>query len=362
MLDELQTNYLKDEYHKNIANYYLYLDFVSSTIKGVLRESGIEYNMMESRVKSFDSLIRKIEKKKNKYINPFEEITDLIGLRIVTYYREDVDAIVKILFKHFEIDYSNSVNKLVNMEPDRMGYLSVHYVCKLKKENLSPKTQKLGDLNIKFEVQIRTALQHAWAAIDHKLRYKTLVKLPKKIERKLFRISALLEIADSEFSKIKDEITAIETFYKQKISDEKYHIRLDISTISFYLNFNDKLVLSTIENLQVFHYNTFDIAKEEKLEKKLLGYALQFGLNKVEDIHKLLLLVKNNRKIFEIYLDEPLKGKLRYLINSSCTFFITILMVLYEEEQELKRIYKLSNESLESIIKIRKELLQNNEK
>jgi pyruvate-formate lyase-activating enzyme len=61
-------------------------------------------------------------------------------------------------------------------------------------------------------------------------------------------------------------------------------------------------------------------------------------------------------------VDEPLKEKLRYLINSSCTFFITILMVLYEDEQELKRIYKLSNESLESIIKIRKELLQNNEK
>lgn len=362
MLDENQINALKDEYHKNIANYYLYLDLINGLLKRVLRESQIDYNLIESRVKSFDSLLSKIEKKKNKYLNPFEEVTDLIGIRLITYYREDVDSVIKILFKYFDIDYENSVNKLVNLEPDRMGYLSVHYVCTLKKEGLSPSELRLAELGIKVEIQIRTALQHAWAAIDHKLRYKTLVKIPKKIERKLFRISALLEVADSEFSKIKDEISAIETFYKQKISDENYHIRLDLSTISFYLNFNDKLVLSTIKKLQVFHYNTFDIAKEEKLEKKLLNFALQFGLNKVEDMHKLLMLVRDNQKIFEEYLDGFLKEKLRYLINSACTFFITMLMIIYEDLSEIKRIYKLSDESLENIIKIRKELLKGNEK
>ena len=362
MLDETQINSFKDEYHNNIANYYLYLDLVNALLKKHLREADIEYNLIENRVKSFDSILSKIEKKKNKYVNPFDEITDIIGIRIVTYYREDVDAIIKILFKHFEIDYKNSVNKLVNMDPDRMGYLSVHYVCKLKKDNLSTSELRLADLGIRFEIQIRTALQHAWAAIDHKLRYKTLVKIPKKIERKLFRISALLEVADSEFSRIKDEIMAIESFYKQKISDENYHIRLDVSTISFYLNFKDKIVLGIVEKLQVFHYNTFDIAKEEKLEKKLLNYALQFGFNKVEDMHTLLVLIKENQEVFAEYLDNSLREKLRYLINSACTFFITVLMILYENPGELKRIYKLSDESLENIMKIRKELLKKNEK
>lgn len=358
MLDNQYVEQLRDEYHDNISNYYLYLDFISSSLKRLLTEADIECNLMEGRVKSFDSVLRKIEMKKKKYKEPFLEITDLIGFRIVTYYREDVDAIIKILFRNYEIDFGNSINKLVNLEPDRMGYLSVHYICKIKKEGLSPRDERLASLGIRFEVQIRTALQHTWAAIDHKLRYKTLVKLPKKIERKLFRISALLEIADSEFSRIKDEIGTIEQFYMKKISAENYQIRLDLSTIGFYLNFIDKQVLKTIEDLEVFHYNTFDIAKEEKMEKKLLSYALQFGLNKVEDINQLLIIVKENKEKFNFYLDEALKEKLKYLINSACTFFITLLLILYETPASLKRIYKLSDESLLNIMEIRKELLK----
>ncbi|MBN2837875.1 MAG: hypothetical protein JXM74_03885 [Fusobacteriaceae bacterium] len=360
-MEELYLEELKEKYHANISNYYLYLDLISSTLKRFLNEADIEYNILEGRVKSFDSFLRKYEVKRKKYSDPFEEMTDLIGIRIVTYYREDVDAVIKIIFKNFEIDFSNSINKLVNMEPDRMGYLSVHYVCRLKPENFNNANEKLAGMGFKFEIQIRTALQHAWAAIDHKLRYKTLVNLPKKIERKLFRISALLEVADSEFSRIKDEIGAIEQFYKKKISDENYHIRLDLSTISFYLKFNDKLILSALEKLQVYHYNTFDIAKEEKMEKKLLNYGLQFGFNKVEDLHQLLMLLKNNEDAINKHLDLAIKEKLRYLINSACTFFITMLLMLYEKEESLKKIYRLSDESMENVINLRKELLKKNE-
>ena len=56
---------------------------------------------------------------------------------------------------------------------------------------------------IKFEIQIRTVLQHAWSAISHKLEYKTVNDVPKKMRRQLFRISALLEIGDQEFSSLR---------------------------------------------------------------------------------------------------------------------------------------------------------------
>ena len=113
--------------------------------------------------------------------------------------------------------------------------------------------------------------------------------------------------------------------------------------------------------MQIYHNNTFDIAKEENLEKKLLNYGLQFGFNKVEDLHQLLMLIKNGKDIIDKYLDVAIKEKLKYLINSACTFFITMLLILYEKEESLKKIYRLSDESMENVIKLRKELLNKNE-
>lgn len=359
-LDKKET--LKREYIEKIPEYYYYFDYVKTRLTKALVDEDIEYNHFDGRVKVPDSFIRKIERKKWKYQNPFEEITDILGFRIVTYYREDIDRIIKLLNKEFEIDFENSVNKLVNLDPDRMGYLSVHYVCKLKEENVPEGNRDLLDKNFKFEVQIRTALQHAWAAIDHKLRYKTLVNLPKKIERKLFRISALLEMADSEFSHIRDEIKAIEEFYRTSIEEANYRLRLDYSSVSFYLKANDKKILNMIKKLQVYSYNTFSIAKDEKLEKKLIKYALKFGLNRIEHLNNVLELMIENYELINEYLDETVKKKLRYLINSACTFFITAILLIYEDKEELKKIYKLSDESLDNILKLRKELLKNESK
>lgn len=346
----------KNEYIKKLSDYYYTFDLVKSILIRSLVEADIEYNQIDGRVKTPDSFIKKIERKKWKYKNPFLEITDTIGFRIVSYYREDIDKIIKVLFNEFDIDFENSVNKLVNLDPDRMGYLSVHYVCSLKKDRLLQDELEEIKEDFKFEIQIRTALQHAWAEIDHKLRYKTLVSIPKKIERKLFRISALLEMADSEFSHIREEINAIEKFYENSINNEQYQFRLDLSSVSFYLKANDKVILNIIKDLQVFHYNTFSIAKDEKLEKKLIKYALKFGLNRVERLHALLLLVKKNKRLIDVCLDEVLKKKLRYLINSACTFFITIMLLMYEEKSEIQKIYRLSDESLNNIIFLRKKL------
>ncbi len=349
---------IKKEYTQNIPTYYFFLDFVKSTLIKVLEKSNIDYNQLDARVKTPDSFVRKIERKRWKYKDPFHEVTDILALRIVTYYREDIERIIKVLFREFDIDFDNSVNKLVNLDPDRMGYLSVHYVCRLKKDSLGDMDKNLAEKNIAFEIQIRTALQHAWAEIDHKLRYKTLVNIPKKIERKLFRISALLEMADSEFSHIREEIKAIEEFYENSISKEKYQFRLDASSLSFYLKANDKRIFNLIKTLQVYHYNTFSIAKEEKLERTLIKYALKFGINRIEHLHYLLRTISDNYKLIDSYLDESLRKKLRYLINSACTFFITAMLIVYEEEQELKRVYKLSDESLGNILELRKELIK----
>lgn len=59
------------------------------------------------------------------------DIKDISGIRIITFFPDDVDAVAKLIQKEFAIDYSQSVDKRILLDPDRFGYLSLHYVAKL---------------------------------------------------------------------------------------------------------------------------------------------------------------------------------------------------------------------------------------
>jgi putative GTP pyrophosphokinase len=175
-----------------------------SLVADLLAEAGIDVIQIESRTKDLDSFTEKISRKRAKYANPLTEITDLVGLRIITYYREDVAAVGEVLRGEFQIDATNSVDKAASLDPDRFGYSSVHYVV-----SLSPDRRRLVEwrpyAGMRAEIQVRTALQHAWSAVNHKLDYKSPTEVPRELRRRLFRLSALFELADEEFSELRDE-------------------------------------------------------------------------------------------------------------------------------------------------------------
>jgi putative GTP pyrophosphokinase len=189
---------------------------------------------IEYRTKDIAKFIEKIQREGKEYKNPLKEVTDLVGIRIIAYYKEDVDKIGEIIKKEFDVDLKNSIDKAQILDPDRFGYLSVHYVI-----SLSPLRKELTEwkafANIKAEIQVRTVLQHAWAAIDHKLRYKTAKEVPKTLRRQLFRLSALLEVADDEFSNLKRLIEDTKEYYSQEFKKGKLDIELDLSSLEVYL-------------------------------------------------------------------------------------------------------------------------------
>ncbi|MDO5684258.1 MAG: hypothetical protein Q4G46_15720, partial [Propionibacteriaceae bacterium] len=61
-----------------------------------------------------------------------------------------------------------------------------------------------------FSVQLRTVLQHAWAEFEHDVRYKGTIP-PEQVpdlDRRFTLAAGLLELADSEFTTIRDRLQA----------------------------------------------------------------------------------------------------------------------------------------------------------
>jgi putative GTP pyrophosphokinase len=176
---------------------------LAKAVEGLLREllelESIEFLTVESRAKTVDSFSSKLTRK--SYSDPSREITDLCGLRIVTFLESDVERVGELVRRHFSVDETNSLDKSTALAVDRVGYRSRHYVCSLPANRLVlPEYAKHG--SVVFEIQVRTALQHAWAQIEHDRNYKLGSSLPRHLQRRLFLAAGMLESADREFDSI----------------------------------------------------------------------------------------------------------------------------------------------------------------
>ncbi len=201
---DLHASMLLDEYREQLPVYGRLREVVMEQLKGMLKQSGIEVTSLDSRIKTEKSFVGKLQRKASKY-HALTDITDIIGVRIVAYYNEDVDRIASMAENLYEVDWANSVDKRKMHQFDSFGYNSLHYICRMPKELFcDPAEPSLNE--IRFELQMRTALQHVWSDIQHDIGYKSEIETPMVYHRDLSRLAGLLELADNEFSRIRRDI------------------------------------------------------------------------------------------------------------------------------------------------------------
>lgn len=201
---DMHCEMMLEAYHAEMPLFEKIQSVVLEHLRNCLNENHIIVSGLESRIKTEESLIGKLELKGYKY-HSLDDITDIVGFRIITFYNDEVDLISALVERMFEIDWANSVDKRKMLEIDRFGYMSLHYICRIP-ESLykDPDQPKLNE--IRFELQMRSTLQHVWANMYHDMGYKSDVEIPVEYQRNMSRLAGMLELADEQFSLIRTEI------------------------------------------------------------------------------------------------------------------------------------------------------------
>ena len=195
-----------EQYHERQAVYQRLAQEALEALRQALKKQHVAVIALEHRVKTESSLAGKLELKGAKY-HTLDDVTDIMGMRVVTFYSDDVDKVAAIVNEIFQVDWSNSVDKRKLHRLDSFGYNSLHYICTLPKSVVDdPDMPLLNEL--RFEIQMRTALQHVWSTLDHDTAYKGGgVSIPHEYQRQFGRLAGMLELVDEEFSRLRNVLT-----------------------------------------------------------------------------------------------------------------------------------------------------------
>ncbi|GAA1710091.1 hypothetical protein GCM10009745_67560 [Kribbella yunnanensis] len=171
-------------------------------------EEGINYLTATARAKDPESFLAKAAKphpddpNRPKYEEPLEQITDLVAARVITFLVEAVERVCEVIEEEFEIVEHTDMGAHTRAQ-GVFGYASKHYLVRLNAHRRElPEYAVLK--NLTMEIQVRTAVQHAWAEFEHDIRYKLDIPPDRKPEfdRRFLLAAALMELADNEFTEI----------------------------------------------------------------------------------------------------------------------------------------------------------------
>jgi ppGpp synthetase/RelA/SpoT-type nucleotidyltranferase len=180
-------------------------------VTSVLDDAGINYLSVAGRTKTVASFAEKVRRTRDGvplYTDPLREITDTIGIRVITYVHSDVKAVADLLRDQVVVKDDRDMGQETAQE-GRFGYSSRHLLIGLDAAREGHPSYEMMRGHT-AQIQIRTVLQHAWAEFEHDIRYKGTMpdEHARDFDRRFTLAAGLLELADREFSTIRDTLRA----------------------------------------------------------------------------------------------------------------------------------------------------------
>lgn len=342
-----------EDYHKYKDDFIRLGDIVHEKLRKIADDAGILVMGIEHRVKSEESLEGKLYKN-GEWYQKFDDLTDILGERVICYFGDEVDKFGKLVEQEFVIDWENSSDKRALIKADTFGYLSLHYICSLPENKGFPEEL----CKKRFEIQIRTMLQHAWSAINHDLGYKNKYGVPREVTREFARLAGLMEIADDEFIRVRDAMNNYTQKIHEKITgDSADDVLIEVVSLNEYMQLNPKM--------QDFINKIAEIDNSEINYVSSENYVAQLKWLKLETIGDLKNALEKHGELAFKLAEKTIKGfELDILVSNAALRFICRAILLEKgysvqqaaefislsvnkkerAERQAKRLYKMYNE------------------
>ena len=145
-------------------------DCILNDLSRRMTQSGIMFRIF-GRAKSVRSLEHKMMIKGDKY-RAGDKIQDMIGIRIVLYFSEDVEAMEIFLCNDDLVDRSVDNLDVSTFRPQRLNLVKKIPEKYLEDFHAALPKEYAPYLDDTYEIQIRTVFSEGWHEVEHDLRYK----------------------------------------------------------------------------------------------------------------------------------------------------------------------------------------------
>lgn len=309
------------EYDQNALLYEALARHISTLLEEKMGDNGVYIHSIHYRVKTRASLSRKLNKPDTSY-KTLGDLTDIAGVRVITYFSLDVEQVANIVQREFVVE--DSVDKGDLLDPDRFGYLSLHYIVRLYPSHANPAEYKRL-VHLKAEIQIRTILQHAWAEIEHDLGYKSKHAIPIQMRRRFSWLSGLLELADYEFNGLREELRA---YTEEVTATHTMNRSIDKISLTHFIKRNDLVVIldETIQN-----QTGFELVFEDWFVDSLVDKLVFVG---VSDLSTLEVELKCRFDVIKRFAIDHLIGRAHSRIHRGVSIYYFCTGLLAESGNE----------------------------
>lgn len=205
-IDFIQKN--KKPMDKLLSYYACAIMEVETKFRVLNHQYSLEYDRnpiedIKSRVKSWESLIKKVRRKEIPLtLSSIEEnIHDIAGVRVVCSFPDDIYMLADCLLNQDDITLIEKKDYIKNPKPG--GYRSLHLIISV------PIFLQDEKRMVTVEVQLRTIAMDFWASLEHKIYYKFEGNAPDYLEQELKACADMADMLDNKMFSLNQAITKI---------------------------------------------------------------------------------------------------------------------------------------------------------